>query len=252
MVAALAILGLVIDDLVFDLDLADAEVALEVGGVVLRVPQAELDAGEEGELGRLSAAVGHLEFPDLQVLAQRHEIAGLGLDFVACGTDGGVAHAVAAFVFVQIAARGLPGRRPELAAFVVADVEIAPAKIKGCIVVAVAGQAAQAGIAVKGVTAGGVGDDAEIRLAAQVIDPGQGSLRGSDHVFPMLVVKMSVTHDNVFPFCLLSSPIVNAWLLHTSCHKLLCFCPVGAFDISPAILSLGSETNKFPVRPYGT
>ena len=43
-VAALAILGLVIDDLVLDLDLSDAEIALEIGGVVLRIPQAELDA----------------------------------------------------------------------------------------------------------------------------------------------------------------------------------------------------------------
>ena len=49
-VAPLAILGLVVDDLVFDLDLAGAEVALEIGGVVLRVPEAELDAGEEREL----------------------------------------------------------------------------------------------------------------------------------------------------------------------------------------------------------
>jgi hypothetical protein len=45
---------------------------------------------------------------------------------------------------------------------------------------------------------------------------------------------------------------VNGSLLYTSCHKLACFCPVGAIDISPAILSLGSETDKSPFRPVGT
>ena len=55
-VAALAILGLVIDDAVFDLDLADGEVALEVGGVVLRIPEAELDGGEGGDGGLGGAA----------------------------------------------------------------------------------------------------------------------------------------------------------------------------------------------------
>ena len=59
-VAALAILGLVVDDAVDDFDLAGAEIALEIGGVVLRIPQAELDAGKNGELRRLLAAIGHL------------------------------------------------------------------------------------------------------------------------------------------------------------------------------------------------
>ena len=52
MVAALAVLGLVIDDAVFHLHLAGVEVALEVGGVVLRIPQAELDGGEGGDARR--------------------------------------------------------------------------------------------------------------------------------------------------------------------------------------------------------
>ena len=54
-VAALAVLRLVIDDAVFDLHLADGEVALEVGGVVLGIPQAELDAGEGGEASLASS-----------------------------------------------------------------------------------------------------------------------------------------------------------------------------------------------------
>ena len=49
MVAALAVLGLVVDGRAVDLDLADAVVALEVGRVVVGVPEAELDEGEELE-----------------------------------------------------------------------------------------------------------------------------------------------------------------------------------------------------------
>jgi hypothetical protein len=129
------------------------------------------------------AAVGHREFPDFQRLAERHEISGLRLDLVVARTDGGVAHAVAAFVFVELGARRLPGRRPELAGVVVADVEIAPADIERRVVVAVAGQAAQARVAVKGIAAGGVRDDAEIRFAAEVIDPRQRRVGLGDDVF---------------------------------------------------------------------
>ena len=56
-IAALAIFGLVVDDAVFHLDLAGIEVALEVGGVVLRIPQAEFDAGKSLEGGAGAAVV---------------------------------------------------------------------------------------------------------------------------------------------------------------------------------------------------
>jgi len=45
-IAPLAVFGLVVDDLILNLDLAGAEIALEVGGVVLRVPKTEFDARE--------------------------------------------------------------------------------------------------------------------------------------------------------------------------------------------------------------
>ena len=51
-VAALPVLGAVIDDTAVDLDLADRQVALEVGGVVPGVPQAELHGAEQREDGR--------------------------------------------------------------------------------------------------------------------------------------------------------------------------------------------------------
>src|ERR1035438_244908 len=195
MIAALAILRLVVDYLIFDLDLAGAEVPLEVSGIVLRVPKAELDGGEDGEPGGLPAAVGHLELPDFQVLAQRDEVAGLRVDILIAGGDGGIAQAVAAFVMIQWSACGLPGGRPECPALVVPDIDIAAAEIKRGIVVAVACQTPQARIPIERIPAGGVGDDAEVCLAAQVVDPRQGGIGPSDYVFAMLVVKMSVAHN---------------------------------------------------------
>ncbi len=55
-VAPLAILGLVVDDAVLDLHLPHGVVALEVGGVVLGVPEAELHRAEEGQRCRPGAA----------------------------------------------------------------------------------------------------------------------------------------------------------------------------------------------------
>ena len=81
MIAALAVLGLVVDDAVLDFDLAGIEVALEVGGVVLRIPQAELDAGENAE--RLPRSVRRLVTVSCQifkVLVERNKVARMRLD----------------------------------------------------------------------------------------------------------------------------------------------------------------------------
>jgi hypothetical protein len=74
-IAALAVLGLVVDDLVFHFHLAGAEVALEVGGVVQGIPQAELDEEKGRQLGGFSALVGDRQLPDFQVFTQRHKVA---------------------------------------------------------------------------------------------------------------------------------------------------------------------------------
>ena len=196
-VAPLAVLGLVVDDPVHNFDLAGAEIALEVRGVVLRIPETELDARKNRKLRGFAAPVRHREFPDFQRFAERHEIGGLRLDFVATRTDGSVAHAVAAFVLVEFGARRLPRWRPELVGVVVADIEVAPADIKRRVVVAVAGQAAEARVAVKRVAARSVGDEAEIGFAAEIIDPRQRGVGLGDDVFALLVVKMSVLHKRM-------------------------------------------------------
>ena len=107
-VAALAVLRLVIDHAVFHLHLPGVEISLEVGGVVLRIPQAELDAGEprKGRLRRPS--IRHRQLPDFQVLVERHKVAGVRLDGAIARPDRCVAHAVAARIVLQLVARRLP------------------------------------------------------------------------------------------------------------------------------------------------
>ena len=195
-IAPLAVLGLVIDHPVLDLDLAGAEVALEVGGVVLRVPQAELDAAKRPRARPASSRwLVSGELPDLQVLAQRHEIAGLGLDAAVGRADDRVAQAVAAVVVVQLAC-GSAARTATRTrrVCVVAQVDVAPAAVERRVVVAVAGQPAQAGIPVEGIAAGGVRDDPEIGLAAQVVDPGQGRVGPGDDVLAVRVIEVTVLH----------------------------------------------------------
>jgi hypothetical protein len=194
-VAAFAILGLVIDDAVLHLDLAGIEVALKVGGVVLRVPEAKLDVGEDGDARLCGPEIRDCGLPDLKVLVERDEIARVRADALVIGADDRVTQAVTARIVARLVARGLPGRRPEAARFAVAEVDVAPARIHGHVVVAVPAEAAQLGVAIKRVAAGGVGDDPEVILASQIVDPRQWCVGPRNDVFAALVVEGPEFHS---------------------------------------------------------
>ena len=198
-VAPLPVLGLVVDDAVLHLDLADRVVPLEVRGVVLRIPEAELDGAEEREACRLSPLVRQASAPHLQGLALRDEVQRLDADAVIARRDHGVAEAVTARVLLQLALRGLPAGAPVIAGRVVADVEIPPTDVERCVVVAIARQAAEPGVAEEGVPARGVRDDPEVFLAAEVVDPREGRVGSGDDVLASDVVEMPVAHGN--PLC---------------------------------------------------
>ena len=114
-VAPLAVLGLVVDDAVVDLDLARREVALEVGGVVLGVPQAELDRAEQRQAGRHGSLVGDPGPPDLELLPERHEVERLRADPGMRRPDDRVAQPVPAGVVLELALDRLPARAPVVA-----------------------------------------------------------------------------------------------------------------------------------------
>ena len=197
-VAPLAVLRLVVDDAILDLDLAYRVVALEVGVVFERLPQAELDRAEERHLRRRGPLVRDAHPPDLEVLAERHEVARLGPDPAQPRPDDRVAQAVAAAVVLEIALDRLPARAPEVARVVVAKVDVPPAQVERRVVVAVSGQTPKARVAVEGVAAGRVRDDPEVAFAAQVVDPGQRRVRSRNDVLALVIVEVAVAHPISF------------------------------------------------------
>ena len=78
-----------------------------------------------------------------------------------------VPEAVPAAVVVELALGRLPARVPVVAGVVVADVQEAAAHVERGVVVAVADQPPQPGVAEERVAAGGVGDEREVVLAAR-------------------------------------------------------------------------------------
>ncbi len=113
MIAALAIFRFMVDDPVHNFHFTNGVIPLEVGGIVLRIPQAELDRRKYGQVCRLIALVGEGQFPDLQVFTERDEVTGASLDPGQFRADDGVPHSVTALVLIQRTAGRHPGRRPE-------------------------------------------------------------------------------------------------------------------------------------------
>ena len=104
-----------------------------------------------------------------------------------------VAQAVAAAIGVKLRLHRLPAGVPDDAA--VADIQMKALLIQRRVIVAVTGQTAKPGVTEEGVAAGRVGAEREEVLAAQIVDPGQGSPWGCDDVFFTCVVKETVFHD---------------------------------------------------------
>ena len=192
-VAAFAVLGLVVDNAALYLHFAGGVVALEVGAVVHSVPQAELHIAEQVQLLDGSAAVAHRHAVQLTGIALGDEQLLPGGHTVLFALQNGVAQTVAAAVTVQRGLGGLPARVPHGVA--VLDVDAVTVHVQRRVIVTVAGQAAHPGIPVKAVTARRVGDQTEEVLAAKVVDPWQGCLRGGDDIFFILVIKISELHN---------------------------------------------------------
>ena len=193
-IAALAVLGDMIDGAALHLDLAGGKVALEVSRVVLRVPEAELHKAEHIDPLLPIGAVFQGQAGDQRVLAARHKRGLLGAQPVFFAQDAGIAQAVAALVTVQRRFDGHPAGGKDAVA--VAQVEILAARVGGHAVVAVARQPQQARVAVEAVAAPCVGQEREESLAAQIVDPGGGGIRSCDDIFPGCVVKIAVFHGD--------------------------------------------------------
>lgn len=156
-VAAFFILRFVIDDGSVHFHFAGRKVALEVFHVGGGVPQAPFGEGEEFEPLHFAGEVFQRQFLYLAPRVQRHEEQYAGFDAVLGTGDAGVAHAVAALVEVRRRFARFPSGRPYRSAVV--DVKVSSAAVHRHVVVAVAGDAAELGVLVESVSAGGVRDE---------------------------------------------------------------------------------------------
>ena len=129
----------------------------------------------------------------LTVFAHGDEEGHLRVQAVLGAVEGGVAHAVTAFIMVKLRLGGQEAGVPcGLARFL--DVVEPAAVVAGDGVVTVAQKTLEFRVPVEAVAAAGVGDHAEEILAAQVVDPWQRGGGGGDHIFPPGVIEVSKLH----------------------------------------------------------
>ena len=196
-VAAFLIFGLVENGRAFDFHFTGVEVSLEVGGVVLCVPQTPFNEGEQLDRLCLAALVLQNQTLDFAVVVLGYEESHFCGDVVLLTGDHGVAHAVTAGVSVQICLYRRPARRPY--GFAVLDVEVATAHVYRYVVVTVTGDSAKTGIFIEVIAACGVRDQREELLCTEVVDPRVRSLRILNDVFFVCVIKIAKFHEGT-PF----------------------------------------------------
>ena len=194
-IPALAVLGLVIDGVGLQLHLANGEIALKIGAVVHGVPQAELRIGKQRHCAGRITLVGDGQPGQQAVVALGHQHFLTDGYAVFGAAEDRIAQSVAALILVQLRLRGLPAGVPDGVA--VLDVYMKAVAVQRAVVIAVAGQTAETGIPVEGVTAGCVGHQRKKVLAAQVIDPRQRCAGCLDHIFAFCVVEVAKAHKNV-------------------------------------------------------
>ena len=157
----------------------------------------ELTVAEHANLPRLVARIGNSQPPDLVGSVQGHVIQRLGRDTVIFAFDLGVAGAVAGdgVVFLQILFHGPPGGRPEIAAVLVAQIDIAARLVK--LVEHIAQDAARRAGLDEAVAARVLGHDGAVLRRAQVVGPGHGRAGIGDDVFAFRVVKETELHGEL-------------------------------------------------------
>ena len=189
-VAALAVLGLVVDCAALDLDFADRVGALVVRHVVQCFEEAELDVRKETQLLGLLGLVADGDFPDLEILAGRYEHQLLDLDAILLAGDAGVAKAMAALEGIEFGAGRFPTGIPDRLALL--HIQEAAVVIHRVVVVAITREATELGVLPEGVAARGLRRHAEELVLAEIIQPGQGRVWACDNIFAVGVVKVSV------------------------------------------------------------
>ncbi|MNO32640.1 hypothetical protein D3C76_226370 [compost metagenome] len=191
-VSALTVFSFVINHGILDFNFAGAEVTLEVGHIILGIPETEFGKREQlyGFLG--GTGVFNHQTMHFGIVAHRYKSKLIHRNAVPFACDGSIAQTMAALVEIEVALNRHPARSPEIT--VVIQVVVASACIQGNIVIPVTGKSSHPGIPVKGVAAGSIGDQAEKLLVAEVVDPWVRRFGSVDYILFASVVKGSEFH----------------------------------------------------------
>ena len=186
----------VVDDVVGVAHPARVEDVLKVEGVLVHVPEAPLGVREERQIARLVRRIFDFDFPELEVLADRDEVAAARTDASIFAGEACVAEAVRADGLVLIERFGdrLPGRGPKVAIRVVAHVDVPAGSVHRHAVEAKARESLALGRLVETVSGGVVGDDAAVLVGPEVVHPRHGRVGILDDVLSVVVVEVAVTH----------------------------------------------------------
>ena len=153
-----------IDYRAFDFDFTGRIVALEVGRIILGIPETEFDEGEEIQasiffiiiLNRHSHQQDVVVLRDIEFLSDR--------DLVLRTADYRITHAMAAFILIQFRPGRLPARIPD--GLVILNIDMEAILIQRQVVVAVARDPSQARILIKSIAAGGIRKQREELVAS--------------------------------------------------------------------------------------
>ena len=97
-----------------------------------------------------------------------------------------------ALVRIQLGLRGLPARVPY--GVPVLNVQIFTVDVGRYVIITITGQTQQLCIFIESISAAGVGYQTEKLIAAQVVDPGQGSGGGGNDLLPPGIIEMTEFH----------------------------------------------------------
>ncbi|EET61216.1 hypothetical protein BRYFOR_06861 [Marvinbryantia formatexigens DSM 14469] len=123
----------------------------------------------------------------------RNESKQIGFQSVFGGAEAAVAHTVTAFIGIDRCAGGHGSRIPD--GSVIINIVIFPVGIRREGIITVSRNAQELGILVEAVSAAGVGNKGEEVTASQIINPGERSVRCSNHIFFCHIIKMTEVHS---------------------------------------------------------
>ena len=194
LVAVLFVVEVVFDDAVFVPAAGGVQTHLEVLVVHVHLMEAELQIGEYGKVPHLIGVVAQLHVPDLHGVVHGDKELLLGVDACVIGVILDVAQAVTAGEMLLGLAHRLPGDAPIVAGVLIPQVHVMSGAVHGNAVGTEPGDTMVFGSLVKQVSARRVVEYAIHILEADIVGPGNGDIYPIDDIFPMLIVKVPITH----------------------------------------------------------